>query len=397
MDPVLDERLKRVFKMSSTEVEQLTVAETARYYDVLNKCIESEDTFKKRVIFWDWMVSCLKRGQEKGPFSYLCDDINMHQYDVAGLVRAIVAAVDIQNPFLFWSAFTDFVNAKPEGNEDIFSYFTRIHKMARSLAVREPTEVGIADVGMISEFCLHVKMLDATTYWSQYKSFSDKLKSQKPSTWINMSEKDIVESLRVIYSGNIAMKRREVIADVAASVSADEKDVSADEPTDSEESDRGYGRARTRAPTPARKRAPTPARKRSESVPTDCPKDVCWSFWQNGKCNVSAGKICRFKHVRSKPSAPSFSSSTQNNASGANPDGSRKVADGGRHARKGSLSSSDSDSGSDSEDSLCTDCGGDHHVSDCRFRGTCSYCGNKGHKVSFCRIKQRETDQKGGL
>jgi hypothetical protein len=349
----LDERLKRVFKMSAVEAENLSVADSACYYDVMNKCIESEETFKKRVVFWEWLVACLRKGKEKGPFSYLCEDIRVHKYDVAGLYTSIISSVDIQNPFLFWSAFTDFVNARPRDGEDIFTYFSRITKLARNLAVREPAEVGVAGVTLISDLCLRIKMLDATTYWPQYKSFSDRLRSQRPSKWVGMTAKEITENLRVIHDSNIAMKKRGpvVSADVAAA-----------------RRERGRGRSRTPAPNRGRSR--------SSSRPGGCPDGVCWSFWKEGKCFADAGR-CKFKHERpskssSAPSSSSSSSSSssRNHASGANPGEKKK------------------------EDS-CRNCGDKHATESCGFKGKCKHCGKEGHKVMFCRQKRSEERQAG--
>ena len=89
--------------------------------------LEPVEKLAKRMEMWEWMVSCLKKGKEKGPFSHLSEQVN--RYDVAGLFTSIIESVDIQNPFIFWRSFEDFVNSKPEKGEDIFAYFSRLEKM----------------------------------------------------------------------------------------------------------------------------------------------------------------------------------------------------------------------------------------------------------------------------
>ena len=49
----------------------------------------------------------------------MCEHVT--KYDVAGLYESIISSVDIQNHFIFWHAFEDFVVARPEKGEDIFT------------------------------------------------------------------------------------------------------------------------------------------------------------------------------------------------------------------------------------------------------------------------------------
>ena len=125
---------------------------------------------------WEWLVGCLRKGRERGPYYHLCEQVS--RYDVAGLYSSIMESVDIQNPFVFWHAFEDFVSARPEQGEDIFAYFARLDKMASGLTIRQPEEVGITDVRLISDLALKLKMLDATSAYPEYKAFSNSLRTK---------------------------------------------------------------------------------------------------------------------------------------------------------------------------------------------------------------------------
>ncbi len=157
----------------------------------------------RRIEMWEWMVSCLMKGKEKGPYSYLVDHV--HRFDVAGLFASIIESVDIQNPFVFWRSFLDFANAKPERDEDIFSYFTRLQKMVSALNIRDPDVTGIADISMVSELALKVKMLDATSMYDDYRSFTQRIRAQKPSQWLQMGDKEIIDALRTLHDNNLSM------------------------------------------------------------------------------------------------------------------------------------------------------------------------------------------------
>src|SRR4051812_8678688 len=56
-----------------------------------------------------------------------------------------------------------------------------IRKMVAGLSIREPEEVGITDARVISELALKLKMLDATSFFPEYRSFKNKLTTKKPS------------------------------------------------------------------------------------------------------------------------------------------------------------------------------------------------------------------------
>ena len=54
----------------------------------------------------------------------------------------------------------------------------------QGLSIREPGEAGITDVRVISGLALKRKMLDATWFFPEYKSFKNKLTTKKPSKWL---------------------------------------------------------------------------------------------------------------------------------------------------------------------------------------------------------------------
>ena len=339
---LISEQMMRVLKMNNEEVRKMSVEENVVYFDVRESCVESEETFRKRVVFWEWMVGCLKREKENGPLSYLADGVNIHKYDVAGLYTSILNAVDIQNPFLFWRVFTDFVNVKPHLGEDIFSYFTRLQKMCAKLSIREPSDVGLGDVSLVSDLCLRIKMLDATDTYPEYKTFAAKLKTQKPSKWINMTAPQIIEALKIIHDGTVAM---------SGSVGRG-KNIIANEAKTS-----GRGRAHSRESRGSR------ARSRS-TRPKDCPDGVCWHFWQDGACPYDGkdGKKCSYKHERASSSSSSSSST------------SRATSD---------------------KKNTCGRCGGNHSPSNCSWKGKCNFCGIEGHKEALCRKKGKEEKKEG--
>lgn len=116
----LSEGVMRVLKVSKEEVKRMSVGTQTRYVVSGGDWrLEPLDFLPRRVEMWEWLVACLKRGKEKGPFSHLCEHTS--RYDVAGLYALIMNSVDIQNPFIFWRAFKDFVVAEPEKGEDIFT------------------------------------------------------------------------------------------------------------------------------------------------------------------------------------------------------------------------------------------------------------------------------------
>src|SRR5271166_5046482 len=130
--------MRKLLKMSKDEAKRISCSSQPRFVlggveDGREWPFEPLETFSKRQKFWEWMVKCLrKKDGEKGPFSHLADQVT--KYDVFSLYDAILNSVDLQNPFIFWERFEKFVLAKPEEGEDIFTYFTRIDKMATLLS-----------------------------------------------------------------------------------------------------------------------------------------------------------------------------------------------------------------------------------------------------------------------
>jgi hypothetical protein len=119
----LSEGTMRVLKLSKEEVKRMSVGNQTRYVVAGDWRLEPLDNLPKRIEMWDWLVACLRKGREKGPFSHLCSHVT--RYDVAGLYESRMNSVDIQNPFIFWRAFEDFVVAKPEKGE-LFHPFRKI-------------------------------------------------------------------------------------------------------------------------------------------------------------------------------------------------------------------------------------------------------------------------------
>src|SRR5205814_6509077 len=146
----LSEGTMRVLRVSKEEVKRMSVGNHTRYMVAGGEwTLEPLENLPKRIQMWNWLVSCLKKKEEKGPFSHLADHVT--KYDVAGLYEAIINSVDIQNPFVFWRNFQDFVNARPEKGEDIFTYFTRLENMERKLCIYDPEEVGTSSIKVVSE------------------------------------------------------------------------------------------------------------------------------------------------------------------------------------------------------------------------------------------------------
>ena len=132
----------RVLRLSKDEFKRMSIGSQTRYVYLTTAGwrIEPLQKLSKRTEMWEWMVACLRKGKEKGPFSHLADQVS--RYDVAGLYTSILESVDIQNPFVFWRAFEDFVVSKPDKGEDIFAYFARLDKMVTGLTIQNPEEVG---------------------------------------------------------------------------------------------------------------------------------------------------------------------------------------------------------------------------------------------------------------
>lgn len=237
--------------------------------------LEPQSDFSKRAEMWEWMVKCLKKKDEKGPYSHLVEQTS--RYDVASLYESILHSVDIQNPFVFWDAFEKFVNSSPEKGEDIFTYFVRIEKLAKTLTIRDPDEVGLRDVKLLAEWAIRLKMLVSTKSFSTYKGFSNKLQMKKPSKWITYTKEQIIDELKVIHDNNVQ------VGASTAGVAANSVVV--------------RGRSRSRGPPDSRIRRKSASRSASRGPPENCPSGVCWS--ESGDCPYTKdGKKCTFPHQR---------------------------------------------------------------------------------------------------
>ena len=83
-----------------------------------------------------------------------------------------------------------------------------VDKMVAGLSIREPEEVGITDVRVISELALKLKMLDATSFFPEYKSFKNKLTTKKPSKWLALTRDQIVDELKTIHDNTTSFGRQ---------------------------------------------------------------------------------------------------------------------------------------------------------------------------------------------
>jgi len=61
------------------------------------RLVSGNETAIKRTDMWNWMVSCLEKAGEPGPYSYLTKQ--QKKYDALGLFCAISDVTSIQNPF----------------------------------------------------------------------------------------------------------------------------------------------------------------------------------------------------------------------------------------------------------------------------------------------------------
>ena len=334
----------KILKISTEEMKTMGVGNMTRYVVAIDGWpLEPVGHLARRIEMWDWMVTCLMKGKEKGPYSYLVDHVG--RYDVTALYTLIIQSVDIQNPFVFWRSFVDFVNAQPAKDEDIFSYFTRLQKMASGLSIRDPEAIGISDVKVVSNLALKVKMLDATSFYDGYRSFAQRIRSQKPSQWLKMGEADILEALRILHDNSVSMGPR-----ITSASQAVNRGPVRNEEHGPEAKREGQARGRSKS------RGPDRARGRSRSAgASGCPKGSCWQFWNEGKC---ARSQCKFEHVRGTKSEDRLN------------EGSKPKA--------------------------CSRCGAkDHDMYSCTYAEDCSYCGKRGHKAALCRKKQADDGKRG--
>lgn len=108
--PAMNEAAMRIFRLSTDEFKRMSFGSQTRYIYIsaAGRKVEPLAKLSKRTEMLEWMLSCLRKGKEKGPFSHLAEQVN--RYDVAGLYTSILESVDVQNPFIFWRAFEKFVN-----------------------------------------------------------------------------------------------------------------------------------------------------------------------------------------------------------------------------------------------------------------------------------------------
>lgn len=361
-----------VLKLSKEEIKRLSPGIQTKYVIAWKDWpLETADVLPKRIEFWKWMCKCLKtKDGEKGPFSHLTDHV--HKYDVAGLFEAIINSVDIQNPFVFWESFEKFVFAKPEKGEDIFTYFSRIQKLAKALCIRDPLEVGIQNVSVITDWALQLKLLVSSASFPEYVSYAHKLRTKKPSEWIKLSTEQILDRLKTIHDNDTswqgvgvssnyvsapAKPPRRLLSSVSPHTPTPERKERVNEREDKEK--RGRVREREQSTNPGvRFRSTTPQRKpnsgggdsKTPALPSGCPPGTCFGYFQTGKCQ--RGNACTFAHNQTqKP---------QNNKP------------------------------KNANERPCLKCGGPHARETCSFAGDCSYCHKGGHKAIVCLKKKRD-------
>lgn len=311
---------------------------------------------------WEWMVACLRKGKEKGPYSHLAEQVT--RYDVAGLFIAITESVDLQHPYIFWNGFEEFVNSRPEKGEDIFAYFVRLDKMVENLTIRTAGHMmTLTNITPVSELAVKLKMFAAASYYPEYKSFLNKMQTKKPAVWLSYSKQTIIEELRTIYDNSLAMGK----PIVANQVQQDRR-----------------GRARSRAPEAKR------ARSRS-SKPDGCPQGVCWQFWQSGKCDFQAdGRKCNFKHEKAHKGATQFGQQQQQPQQRQQQQQPQQQQQ--QQQQKPAMANS---SHGEQKRGKCGKCGSQNHSQDkCTFQGECHNCKKQGHTAEMCRNKNRQSKPK---
>jgi hypothetical protein len=281
----------------------------------------------------------------------------------------------IQWTFKTLSSFgRDFVVAKPEKGEDIFTYFTRIEKMSKGLTIREPEEVGIADVKVISELALKLKMLHSTSFYGQYKSFANKFRTRKPSKWLKITQAEIIDELKTIHDNSASMEMSR-----GPSANYMKSDVG-------RQSGDGRGRSRSRGAPADRSRS------KSTGPVLGCPKEACWSYWEKGTCPYeSAQKKCAFSHLRPQgaqakgpalpPQIPPFpKNDVERKAYGLKPQQQQQPQQPQQQQQQ--------------QQQRCTKCDGNHHFEKCTFKGECGYCKKPGHTQKACRKKKADDKPK---
>ena len=82
---------------------------------------------------WNWVVECLAKGGEPGPYTYIVSQIK--KYDVLGLYCAVLVVANVQTPFAYQKKMEEFINATPQKGETFFTFATRLEQLASSIEV----------------------------------------------------------------------------------------------------------------------------------------------------------------------------------------------------------------------------------------------------------------------
>ena len=109
-------------------------------------------------------------------------------------------------------------------------------------------------------------------------------------------------------------------------------------------------------------------RSRSKSPPKGCPKGNCFNFFLHGKCQFQ--DKCRYRHE-------TCSSSVICEEKKSKP------------KEKDQSTSSTSTEKKEKNIDKCARCALHHRTDECKFKGTCNFCGKEGHKQIVCRLKEK--------
>ena len=87
--PMVSDTVMRVLKVGKEEMKRMSVGNQTRYVCLLvGIFLEESDIMPRRIQMWDWMVACLMKDKERGPFYHLCEHVN--KCDVAGLYETLL-------------------------------------------------------------------------------------------------------------------------------------------------------------------------------------------------------------------------------------------------------------------------------------------------------------------
>ena len=77
MPSSMSEAMMKVLKISKEEYKRISIGSQTRYIYATSTGwkLEPVEKLAKRMEMWEWMVSCLKKGKEKGPFSHLSEQV----------------------------------------------------------------------------------------------------------------------------------------------------------------------------------------------------------------------------------------------------------------------------------------------------------------------------------